>query len=114
MAKKMKIGGYAFLGFLAVILLISIVPEIIGAWGAALTVVLALVVALLNITEKETMKTLMAALVLAFGGTAIFASLGIIPAIGAFMVLLLTNLATYMLATGVFVAIKVMAARGQV
>lgn len=108
-----KIGHYAFLSLLVVILALSFID--FGAnitWVTTLAVIFAIVVAVLNITEKETMKTLLAAVVLALAGTGMLSAV-----IGETHIALIgplfTNLGSYFLIIGIIVAIKVLFVTGK-
>lgn len=110
---KMKAGGYAFLGLLALVVLFSFAPTLLGIWGPVLAIGFAGVVAIMNISEAESVKTLLAAFVLAVGGTAaISTALQGIPGLGPILASLLTNMGLYFLSIGLFVALKTIATRG--
>jgi hypothetical protein len=108
MAKKIAFGSWVFITFLALTVIGSLV-SLVPLWLAA---VFAVPVALFNITAKETQKTLLAALVLAFGGTTMATYLGI-PYIGTYIGSLFTNMGTYLALVGVLVAVKEMILRSR-
>ena len=99
--KKLGIQQIIFLAFLAVVVIGSLIT-LVPLWLAA---VLALVIGLVNITVKETQKTLMAALVLLFGSGVLLA-FNQVPVIGEYLGSLFNNLAVYLGIVGVFAGIK--------
>lgn len=102
MAKtKFTLGSAIFLLFLLVIVAGSFVAEV-PLWISA---ILGFIVGIINITEKETMKTLLAGLIIIMGSGALIA-LGQIPVVGTYIGALFTNIATYFALVAVIVAIK--------
>lgn len=108
--RKMKIGiqQWIFLAFLLVTVIGSVI-EILPLWISA---VLAALVGLINITVKETQKTLLAALVLLFGSGVLLA-FNAVPFIGEYLGTMFTNLAVYLGLIGVFAGIKEMVLRSR-
>lgn len=109
---KMGFGEWAFILFLLVIAGLSFFPAMLGTFGPLLAGVLALVVVVMNITKKESMKTLLAGLVLAFVGAS-FLSTAFGQVLGLHIESLLFNIGTYFVLIPVFLAIKVIAFRAK-
>jgi len=107
-----RIGAIAFFGLLAIVLLLSIGVDL-NAYGMIITgvaVLFAILVALINITEDETLKTLVAGLVLVvFGGSALYgATIESLTFVGP----LLMNMGLFFGIVGVITALKVMFIKG--
>ena len=99
-----KLGGYVFLGLLVLIVALSWLD--IGIYGAVAATIAAVFVGLVNISEKEGMKLLLAVLVLAMAGTgSIIVGLG--ETLGAILGPVFTNVGLYFVIIGVVFAVKV-------
>lgn len=106
--KKMGFQQLIFLGLLLVIAVGSLI-EVLPMWLAA---IFAMLVGLVNITVKETQKTLIAALVLIMGSGVLLA-FNNVPLIGDYLGSLFTNVALYLGIVGVFAGIKEMILRSR-
>ncbi len=99
-----KIGHFAFIAGVIVAILAALVKDMIGPETLAIVlVVLGLIVGFLNITGKETTGFLVAVIALAVG---MGLNLGVIPAIGAYLDAIVTNIATFVVPAGIIVALK--------
>ena len=101
--RKMKMGiqSWLFLAFLLVVIAGSVL-EMVPLWIAG---VLAFIVAMVNITQKETLKTLVAALVLVVGGGYLL-TFETIPVFGIYIGPVAQNLGAFLGTIGVITAIK--------
>ncbi|MFH1586521.1 MAG: hypothetical protein ABID38_01540 [Candidatus Diapherotrites archaeon] len=104
-----KIGSIAFI----VGIIIAVIAGIgatgllgpLAAWIPLLLVILGLIVGLLNITDKETHKFLIAAAALMLTGTAA-ASLAVIPVIGVYLASIMLQIAVFVAPAALLVAVK--------
>ena len=93
------IGRYAFLGgvALAVLLAFVMVPS-----GYLILAVLGLIVGFLNITSEETKTFLLATIALMLSAT----SIGVIPGLGGWLAEIASNLAAFVTPAALVVALK--------
>ncbi|MBW2973515.1 hypothetical protein KY346_03930 [Candidatus Woesearchaeota archaeon] len=96
-----KIGHWAFI----VGIIIAIIAGLVPAWQTPtitwVLVILGLVVGLLNITAKETIEFLVAAIALLVIGSA-----GAIPALGTIILSILANIVAFVAPAALVVALK--------
>jgi ATP synthase protein I len=100
-----KIGGYAFLAGILIAVLAAFIqmPEV-----PLLLAILGLIVGLLNITDKEVQKFLLAAIALAMSSASL-SPLALTPALGPYITILLTvfsNIAVFVAPAAFVVALK--------
>lgn len=99
-----KIGTYAFLLGALIAILTGLVSGLIDAGIlTALLVILGLIVGFLNVSQKEVVPFLVAALALGLGAQAKFSAL---PAIGANIDAIMANIITFVAPAAVIVALK--------
>lgn len=99
-----KFGGYIFLALLVLIVALSWLE--IGIAGPIVATVFAIFVGLVNISEKEGMKLLLAVLVLTMAGTgSLYIGLG--ETLGSILGPIFTNVGLYFVIIGVIFAVKV-------
>lgn len=99
-----KIGSYAFLLAALVAIVTALVPGLLGASAlTALLVVLGLIVGCLNISQKEVVPFLVAALALGLGAQANFSAL---PTVGIYLDAIMANIITFVAPAAVIVGLK--------
>ena len=105
-----RIGHWAFI----VGVLIAVIAGLVPAWQTDtvvwILVILGLIVGLLNITAKETVEFLVAAVALIIVGTAGLATL---PALGGIILAILANIVAFVAPAALIVALKAIYALAQ-
>ena len=107
-AKKLlgltEMGTYAFLLGALIAIVTALFPDILGAGLiTGILVLLGLVVGFLNITQKEVVPFLLAAVALGLGAQANFSAL---PMVGLYIDGIMANLVTFVAPAAVIVALK--------
>ncbi|MGV8162651.1 MAG: hypothetical protein ACP5N2_04960 [Candidatus Nanoarchaeia archaeon] len=104
-----KLGVWAFIIGVILALIGGVIVSLLGSGETAITailIVLGLVVGFLNVTDKETKEYLLAAvsliLVTYFGG----ATLGLVPAIGPYLLSVFNAIMTFVIPATIVVALK--------
>jgi hypothetical protein len=99
-----KVGTYAFLLGVLIAIGTAFVPSLVSTGTAtALLVVLGLLVGFLNVTQKETVPFLVAALALGLGSSAKFSTL---QTVGTYLDAIMANMVTFVAPAAVIVALK--------
>ena len=98
------IGKASFIIGILLAVLAGVIPAVAGfAYTALILVVLGILVGLINITEKNVMKTLLAIIALVTVGAA---TLNVIPALDVYLVAILENFIAFVGAAGFVIALK--------
>jgi len=110
MAKKLavdikKIGQYAFIVGILIAIAVAFF-ELPRIWNLGLLIVVGIAIGLLNITVKETIPFLIAALVLIVSASVTALSLGAIPIVGLRLVMIWSNVLTIVSFAAIIVALK--------
>jgi len=99
-----KVGHYAFLAGILLALLAGLIKDFLPADTTSLIlVILGLVVGFLNVTAKETVEFLVAAVALMLAGAA---NLTIIPGMGVYLQAILNYIVVFVAPAAVVVAFK--------
>ena len=96
-----KLGSLAFVAGVALAILAGLIPAMQTPNVTWILVVLGLIVGFMNITEKETVEFLVAAVALLIAGSA-----GSLPALGIVILAVLENIVAFVAPAAVVVAIK--------
>jgi len=108
-AKKKKIsdmkrfGHYAFIIGIVIAIIVGLIPQIRGVEAATILIILGIIVGFLNITAKETMEFLVAALVLLFASNA---AAYVLSALHATLAAMWMNVVTFITPAAIIVALK--------
>ncbi len=98
------IGKASFIIGILLAVLAGVIPAVAGfAYTALILVILGILVGLLNVTEKNVMKLLLAIVALVTVGVA---ALEVIPALDVYLVAILNNFLAFVGAAGLVVALK--------
>lgn len=99
-----KIGTYAFLLGALIAILTALVPGLLDAGIlTALLVIFGLIVGFLNVTQKEVVPFLVAALALGLGAQAKFSAL---PSVGPYLDAIMANIIIFVAPAAIIVGLK--------
>lgn len=99
-----RIGEWAFLAGLLLAIVLGIFQQALAAGTVTLIlVVLGIVVGLLNIAVKEAHNFLLVVVALLVAGSA---GLGVLPAVGTYLAVILANIVSFVAPAAVIVAVK--------
>jgi len=98
-----KFGHYSFIVGIVIAIIVGLIPQIRGTEAATILIILGVIVGFLNITAKETMEFLIAALVLMFASnTAAF----VLSALHTALAAMWMNVVTFIAPAAIIVALK--------
>ena len=108
MAKKeTQVGAWAFVIGIVIAIVLGVVPNLISTANTILVLgVLGIIVGLLNITDKELDRYLMANVAFLVASASLLAFAAVIPAVGIYLANIVGNIALFVAPGAAIVAIK--------
>jgi len=103
-----KLGSWAFIIGVILAVLAGLVPAMQTPTVTCILVILGLIVGIMNITERETVEFLVAAIALLIAGSA-----GSLPALGFVILAVLENIVAFVAPAALVVAVKAIYALAQ-